>query len=72
MVMCWCCGHDEVCDNEEFGGIDSVALAGTILPKTQTLNRMPSMHNDDNSAIKNVKKTGLILLFTVFSFNKIK
>ena len=73
MEMCWCCGHDEVRDNEESGGVDGIALAGTISLKTLTLDGMPSMHTNDNNAINDViKKTSLVLLFSVFSFNKIK
>jgi hypothetical protein len=71
--MCWCCGHDDVRDHEESGGIDRIDLRGTISLKTQTLDQMSSTHTMDNNAINDaIKKTCLILLLTVFSFNKIK
>ena len=66
MEMCWCCDHDEVRHNEESGGVDGIVLRGTISLKAQTLDGMPSTHAIDNNAIDGIiKKTSLILLFSV-------
>jgi hypothetical protein len=57
MEMCWCCSHDEVWENEKYGGIGGVALGGTILLKARMLDQMPSTHTIDNNAINNdIKK----------------